>query len=79
MATRNLFIASGMYFGVTDIPKADNENQKFWVNLNDNRPDRIIEYTPYDTRLQTEVFSMLDSHIQLLGRATKINFKELFQ
>jgi len=32
MATQNLFIASGMYFGVTDSPKADNENQQFSVN-----------------------------------------------
>ncbi|WP_179413072.1 hypothetical protein HDF19_10855 [Mucilaginibacter sp. E4BP6] len=54
MATQNLFIASGMYFGVTDIPKADNENQQFSVNLNDNRPDRVIVYTSYDTWLQTE-------------------------
>ena len=79
MATQNLFIASGMYFGVTDIPKADNENQQFSVNLNDNRPDRVIVYTPYDTWLQTEGFPMLDSHIELLGRAIKINFKDLFQ
>jgi len=79
MAKQNLFIASGMYFGVTDIPKADNENQQFSVNLNDNRPDKVIVYTPYYTWLQTEGFPMLDSQIKLLGRAIKINFKELFQ
>lgn len=79
MALQNLFIPSGMYFGVTDLPKKDNKNQKFSVNLNDNRPERIIEYTPYDTWVQTEGFPMLDSHLELLGRAIKINFKELFQ
>lgn len=79
MASQNLFIPSGMYFGVTDIPKEDNENQKFSINLNDNRPERVIEYTHNDTWVQTEGFPMLDSHLELLGRTIKINFKELFQ
>lgn len=78
MATQNLFVPSGMYFGVTDLPKEGNENQKFSVNLSDNRPERIIEYTTYDTWVQTEGFPMLDSHLEMLGRAIKINFTKLF-
>jgi hypothetical protein len=57
MALQNLFIPSGMYFGVTDLKKNDKKKQKFYFNIN----------------------PMLDSHLELLGRAIKINFKELFQ
>ncbi|MDB5144560.1 MAG: hypothetical protein JWQ66_3273 [Mucilaginibacter sp.] len=78
MEKKNLFIPSGVTFGVTEIPKEENENQKFQIDLNDNFPERVIEYTPYDTWNQVNGKLMLDNHIEMLGRAIKINFKELF-
>jgi hypothetical protein len=77
MASKNLFIP-GMDFGVTDLLKSDNENQKFLIDLHDNNPERIIEYTRYDEWIQTGGKPMLETHVELLGHAIKINFKELF-
>lgn len=78
MEKKNLFIPSGMTFGVTEIPKEEKENQKFLIDLSDNYLERTIEYTPDDSWNQIDGKIMLDSHIELLGRAIKNNFKELF-
>ncbi|QNN42624.1 hypothetical protein [Pedobacter roseus] len=78
MEQKKLVIPGGMYFGVTELPKKENENQKFEIDLFDNHPSRIIELTDYDDWKQTSGEVMLANHIELLGRAIKINFKELF-
>jgi len=77
MASKKLFI-TGMDFEVTDLPKSDIENQKFSIDLHDNNPERIIEYTVSDDWIQTAGKPMLETHIKQLGRIIKINFEQLF-
>jgi hypothetical protein len=79
MSTQNLFIPGGMTYGVNDLEKKEGENQRFEVIVPDGRPNRIIEYTKYDTWEQVEGIKLLPSHLELLGNAIKKNFNELFK
>jgi hypothetical protein len=66
MRTKNLFIHSGI------------NSQQFSVNLQDQKPDRIVECADYGNWRQASGFPMLEGQIEQLGKAILINFPDLF-